>query len=203
MEPFYVYGFVVLGIFAALFLISITVRLYFGLRPHIKRLYRLARFHFLRHLILRQFVRRHSLIGPISWLNMLAHAIYWTGTGTCNFWGFPSRRTIGLRAGKLALLNFGPLLFSSSLGLADDLLGIPLRSFKQLHRSLAVMTTVQSSLHLGIALADEKFSAKNRKQLYGLLVGFPNLANTVTDFIPGCHPHRPSNDFPCISTIFV
>lgn len=190
MDSSYIYCFALLGSFAILFSITMTFRFYLGLRPIVRKIYRTMRFYVLRHLILRQFIKRHSLIGPISWLSFLSHMIFWAGTATCNLWGFPSRREIGLRAGKLALLNFGPLVFSSNLGFAANLLGLSLKSFKQAHRALAVMSAVQSSLHVGISLADGRFSVKDRKQLFGLLVGYLRLAEAATNLarLPSLSP---------------
>lgn len=101
---------------------------------------------------------------------VLVQLLYWVGTGFGNFMATHGLRDIGTRAGNIALINLIPLVFNGRLSLLADLLGIPLRSYIQLHGTFGVMACVQTILHTYITIHEEGWNPHTALQLYGILV---------------------------------
>jgi hypothetical protein len=110
-------------------------------------------------------------IGRVSRFKILCNVAYWGGTIVCNVVGIRNLSEAGNRAARLAVLHLVPLLMTTRLSLAADLLGMPLNVYTAIHRTAGWMVIAQSILHMimidlttGIRLADVNHRS-------GLIVG--------------------------------
>jgi hypothetical protein len=101
------------------------------------------------------------------------HLLYWVVTFVFNFIGVSSLSEGGSRAGSLAMFNFIPLFLADRLGFAADLMDLPLRTVLQLHKSVGVMTILQTAAHIALKYLSGGFrlvGSETDKNFYGLMV---------------------------------
>ena len=106
-----------------------------------------------KNLTYRYVLHRHRLLGPWSLAGVLVQLIYILGNVSClRFWDSTISQ-VGLRAGTLSLINLIPLLAVPHLGTLADLLGLPLGTFRQIHRSAGVMAVALAISHVMFMVA--------------------------------------------------
>lgn len=64
----------------------------------------------------------------------------------------PQLSQAGLRAGTLSIVNLIPLFAGPHLSTLADLLGISLRTIRQIHRSAGIMAVLLAGFHVIVAL---------------------------------------------------
>ncbi|KAE8423658.1 FAD-binding domain-containing protein [Aspergillus pseudocaelatus] len=125
--------------------------------------YRKMCFLFLKHMLYPR------LFGHLSRYRVIIQLMYWGGTITCNFIGTQTVAAIAARAGNIALLNFVFLLFAGRINIAADLLGLSYRSYLHVHKTFAIMTFVQATLHSAISLREHGWLPYEQLQFCGML----------------------------------
>jgi hypothetical protein len=131
---------------------------------------------FCRHLYSYLYHRRR-LLQPISRRSTIVHFLYWAVTFVFNFIGVSSLSEGGSRAGSLAMFNFIPLFLADRLGFTADLMGLPLRTVLQLHKSVGVMTILQTAAHIALKYLSGGFKLVGsgaNGNFYGLMVSPPS-----------------------------
>ena len=166
MDPAQIYGIVAGGMFAFLFLL----RLYETLLRWIQNR---TLFYIFKYLIYPTLYRRRRFLEPITRWQLFLTLVYWLGTATCNVVGVRSISCAWNRAGVLSVLHLIPLLFSSRLSFAADLIGLSLTNYFKLHKSLGFMAILQGLIHILIYVTHHKFRISNPVHIYGLLVDNP------------------------------
>ncbi|EAA64355.1 hypothetical protein AN9023.2 [Aspergillus nidulans FGSC A4] len=109
-----------------------------------------------RHIIYPHVVARHRFLGPWSRLSVLTHLAYATVNSILVFFLNFSLENVSRRAGDLSLINMIFLLTSSHLSYSADLLGIPLRTYRQMHRASGWMAMALVVLHVGALVFNRK-----------------------------------------------
>lgn len=140
-------------------------------------------FHFalrlIRHLtrqscfVTLKYVVYPTVLRKKSRLWALLQLIYWTGTISSNFIATSGLKTIGTRAGNIALINLLPLFLGGRLSLLADLLGIQSKSYVQIHSTCGVMVCLQAMFHTFLAIHQQGWFPEKKIQLYGILVSVP------------------------------
>ncbi|KAE8407135.1 FAD-binding domain-containing protein [Aspergillus pseudonomiae] len=125
--------------------------------------YRKLCFLFLKHVLYPR------LFGHISRYRFILQSIYWAGTITCNFVGTHTLSSMAARAGNIAVLNFISLLLAGRIYIAADLLGLSYRSYLHVHRTFAMMTFVQTTLHTVMSIREHGWLPYEQLQFYGIL----------------------------------
>lgn len=132
MDPVETYGVVAGGMFAILFL----HHLYKLTSPWIQHR---TLFYVFKYLIYPTICRRGRIHGAITRWRAFLTLLYWLGTATCNIVGVKAVSEAGNRAGILSILYLIPLLFSSRLSFAADILGLSLITYNKLYGSVGFM----------------------------------------------------------------
>jgi hypothetical protein len=96
---------------------------------------------------------RHALIGPWSAADVLLQVIYLTANLFCISFRVANLSEAGLRAGTLSLINLGPLLSGPHLDFLADLLGLPLKAYRCVHRSAGLVAFALAVFHVLAAAA--------------------------------------------------
>ena len=82
--------------------------------------------------------------------------VHWAGTIFCNVYGIHSISDAGQRAGNLALVHLAPLLATTQLSFASNLMGLSLTVTRSIHRAFGLMAAVQSAFHTTVALTTDR-----------------------------------------------
>jgi hypothetical protein len=117
--------------------------------------------------------RRRRFLQPISRQSAIVNFLYWAVTFVFNFIGVSSLSEGGSRAGSLAMFNFIPLFLADRLGFTADLMDLPLRTVLQLHKSVGVMTILQTAAHIALKYLSGDFKlhgSETNRNSYGLMV---------------------------------
>lgn len=118
-----------------------------------------------------QLLRRHRFAGPWSRAGIILHVFYCVVNAVCVGFRSPPISSAGLRAANLSLINLIPLLASPHLSFPADLLGVPLRTYRQLHRSAGLMSLVLLSFHaLTVVATKTPFPLHTPENYFGLIV---------------------------------
>ena len=145
MEPVKIYSLAAGGMFALVFLYSVSLSISRWIQNR-------TIFYILKYLVYPIFIRRTRLSAPFSRWRAVLTVAYWVGTAACNFIGVKTSAQAGSRAGSLATLHLVPLLLTSRVSFAADLLGVSLQIIISLHTSIGLMALVQSVVHAAFFL---------------------------------------------------
>lgn len=129
-------------------------------------------------LLIRNIVRRHKLIGPITILSLAIHISYVALHVFCLTFRIRSSQEFVLRAGNMALLNLFPFGLNFSLKLWLDSLGLPLQIGLSIHRASGWMCCVLVLCHL-VAVIMTSHSPLVFDDLYITLVLYPDRFKVV------------------------
>ena len=126
-----------------------------------------------RYLTYGFLIRRHRFVGPWSGAYVAQQLIYLGVNVVCV--GYPfSQLSIsesGRRAGTLSLINMIIPLAGPHLGFLADLSGIPLRTFRQVHRSAGLMSLVLLLYHmLGVWISRTSFTMGQAENQFAVVV---------------------------------
>ncbi|KAL4767993.1 hypothetical protein BDW60DRAFT_226019 [Aspergillus nidulans var. acristatus] len=94
------------------------------------------------------FIRRRRLVGPWTWANLVCHMLYLSGNLVALAFQTSSLGQLGLRAGKLSLINMTVLFAGSMLGF----LGMSLHACRCIHRAAAWMSGSMLTCHVIVAV---------------------------------------------------
>jgi sorbitol-specific phosphotransferase system component IIC len=133
---------------------------------------------FLRYLVLPLVFPRTRFFGNITWGRLIPQFAYFSVNVVTNVIGTRSLEEAGTRAANLSITNLA-LLLASQPALMADLLGLSLRTYLQVHGTIAIATIMQALTHILILLQAHKISIRAGKQFYGFLVS-PPILNSVT-----------------------
>ena len=123
-----------------------------------------------KHLIYPFLFRRRTFLQPFSRWRILLLVLYWSATTVCNVIGVETLAEAGTRAGVLSTIHIIPLMFSSRLSFAADLLGLSLHTYHALHGSIGFMAFVQGLIHVLIFVFHNTLQFRDSLQFYGFLV---------------------------------
>lgn len=131
------------------------LRLLINSLPLIARLVRYLSPLISKHLIYRYIFHRHRFLGPWSRANGLMQLIYIITNICClKFWDTTISQA-GLQAGTLAMINLIPLFAVPHHNTLADLLGVTIRTFRQIHRSAGVIVVVLTIFHVLFMMASQ------------------------------------------------
>jgi hypothetical protein len=111
-----------------------------NLLPHITPLMGHISLFTSKHLTYPYLIYRHRFLGPWSPADGLVQLIYLTANVFCFSFRVATISEVGLRAGTLSLINMIPLFAGPHLSFLADLLGVSLRTYRQVHRSAGLMS---------------------------------------------------------------
>ncbi|KAL3428786.1 putative metalloreductase transmembrane component [Aspergillus tetrazonus] len=94
------------------------------------------------------FIRRRRLVGPWTWTSFFCHMLYLSGNLVALAFQTSSLGQLGLRAGKISLVNMTVLFAGSLLGF----LGMSLHACRRIHRAAAWMSGLMLACHVVIAV---------------------------------------------------
>lgn len=126
---------------------------------------------FLAHLFYARLGRRLRYIysEPLSYL--IVQSLYFAGTVAVNIFRVHSVSEASSRAAWLSLVNLIPLyIFGHEFG--ARLLGLSLRAYGSLHRTMGLMSALQAVAHVILTLRFSRNSNDRHDFLYGLLVSY-------------------------------
>jgi hypothetical protein len=163
MDTSTIYAIVVGGSFCVLLLINgfpLFARLARHLAPLVSQ-----------HLVYRNVLDRHRLLGPWSRAGVMIQLIYLAGNACClRFWDTTTSQA-GIQAGTLAVINMTPLLAIPHLSTLADLLGLTLGTIRQIHRSAGVMSTILAIYHvLTMVASQSSFPLSQPKNMFAVTV---------------------------------
>lgn len=123
------------------------------------------------HLVYRNVLDRHRLLGPWSRAGVIIQLIYVIGNVSClKFWNTTVSQT-GLDAGTLAIINMVPLFAIPHLSTVADLLGVSLSTARQIHRSAGVISVALVILHILVMVVSRPALQLNiGEDLFALIV---------------------------------
>jgi len=126
---------------------------------------------FLRHLVYPFILHRHRFIGPWTRCYLFFQLLYWGCTLGCTSIGVKTLAQASARAGSLAVIHLVPLFFGGHLSFAADLIGMPLLTYRQVHRSMGIVASVLSIFHVLVnIITGQKLNFQDDFQLYGFVV---------------------------------
>lgn len=125
-----------------------------------------------RSLTLPYLFRRRRFWGPVTRLQAILHLLYFGGTLVFNILGVSGLAAASSRAALLAVLHLIPTLCVPQFSLAAELCGISLSTYSRIHRTFGIMATLQTILHVALALREVAFSLADRIQRYGFMVEY-------------------------------
>ena len=163
MEPTQIYGVVAGGMLLSLFLYRSYLRISNWIQDR-------TLFYIFKYLIYPLFFRRRVFLGPVTRGRFTLVFVYWLGTAFCNVIGVKTWSQASSRAGVLSVLHLIPLLFSTRLSFAADLLGLSLKSYIRFHGVLGHMAFWQGLAHVLFQTTHNVFRIRDTLQFYGLLV---------------------------------
>lgn len=118
--------------------------------------------------------------GSTSRAHLILTFLHLTGTGICNIVQVYSIEDVGKRAAKLSLINLIPMFLGVGYVSGARLLGITLDSYGFIHRSFAMVASVEAVIHVIIVAQKITVSTTNESRFYGLLVGISDLTKRVS-----------------------
>ncbi|KAH6970371.1 hypothetical protein BKA56DRAFT_496850 [Ilyonectria sp. MPI-CAGE-AT-0026] len=159
MDSITIYAISLCGVFVAVFLVAnllpISIRLLKWFCRVVSRSL-LVIFHYTHY---RHVINRHSAVGPWVLSAVLANIAYIVGNIICLN---PQAENVVTRAGLLSLINMAPLFLGSHLSFLADLFGLPLRTFRHIHRSCGLMSAALVLVHaVLVATKQGSFSMNN------------------------------------------
>lgn len=110
---------------------------------------------------------------PISGLVAVLQFLYWAVTIVFNIIGASTLSEAGSRAGSIAIFNFAPLVMAERLGFMTNFMDMPLRDLLHMHKSIGVMTILQTAAHVTLKCLSGEFSiddSESDRNFYGLMV---------------------------------
>ncbi|KAL4745860.1 ferric reductase family protein [Aspergillus foveolatus] len=102
-------------------------------------------------------------------LHLLFIIFYVIGTLVCNVVGIQSLSDAGVRAAHLSLSSLVPMYLSGGYKFGAYLLGVSLRTYSAIHRTIGAMAVLQAIIHVVIAAITHKISTSNSSHVYGIL----------------------------------
>jgi len=121
-------------------------------------------------------LRRYRYAGPWTPSDILLHLVYMGINAFCLRYGVSSIRKAGSRAGNLSMVNMAPLFIGTHLEFLADRLGVSLRTYTSIHRSMGLMSTALLLFHiLTVVMTKESFSLSVSENRYGLIVSVPGF----------------------------
>lgn len=164
MELTRVYSIIIGGVFILLVLYHTILIFFRAVQTHT--------FHFvLKYLVYPIVLRRRRFLGPWTRWYLLLQFVYWGVTLSCISIGVKTLAQAGARAGTLGVIQLVPLFFGGHLGFAADLIGVPLRAYRQIHGSIGTLVFVLSLFHALVNVINGPgLSFQNDLQLYGFIV---------------------------------
>lgn len=97
---------------------------------------------------------------PISRLVAVLQFLYWAVTIIFNTIGASTLSEAGSRAGSIAIFNFVPLVMADRLGFMADVMDMPIRNLLHVHKSIGVMTILQTAAHVTLKCLSGEFSIR-------------------------------------------
>jgi predicted ferric reductase len=124
-------------------------------------------------------IRRRRLVGPWTWASLVCHMLYLSGNLVAIAFQTSSLSQLGLRAGKLSLVNMTVLFAGSLLGF----LGISLHACRRIHRAAAWMSGLMLACHVVIAVVvwRKDFSPSEFHNLCAITVRCPVPPGLIAD----------------------
>lgn len=114
---------------------------------------------------------RHSFLGPWTRAGILMHLGYATSNIFLVFFGSPSLRMAGSRAGTLSLINTVFLMASLSQSNVADLLGISVKACRRIHRAVGWMVLSLGAFHTVVMLMNQRSEKlEENRRLFAIIV---------------------------------
>ena len=129
------------------------------------------KFWFYKYLYHAFALRRHRVVGPISWFNLITISSLWISAAALNLINASSTIQLGANLGEIALTLFIPLIFGGEFTLATRILEVSLRLLRRIHLHLGALAFVSVIAHS--ILSGSKgppFSISSIMWLYGVVV---------------------------------
>lgn len=172
MEITQLYAIAVGGILLLLMLINF--------RPYIEAFLRAVSLPASKHLIYPQIIHRHRYFGPWSRADVIIQLVYITVNTFCVVFRVPDVSMAGLRAANLSLINMVPNFAGSHLSFLADILGVPLSTYQQIHRSSGIMSVLLLLFHvLTILGCRTPFPLQVAENLWGLIVSHSSILHSI------------------------
>ena len=92
--------------------------------------------YLLKHIMYPFLLRRTRVTSPITRSFAICTTLYWSATAAANIIGVRIVVEAGNRAAILSIINLVPLVFTSRLSLAADLLGSLIQAYRTFHASV-------------------------------------------------------------------
>ncbi|KAF2258055.1 hypothetical protein CC78DRAFT_538086 [Lojkania enalia] len=164
MEITQLYAIAAGGILLALMLVNS--------RPYIEAFLRAVSLPVSKHLTYPRIIHRHRYFGPWSRADVIFQLFYIMANSFCVGFRVPDVSTAGLRAANLSLINMVPNFAGSHLSFLADILGVPLSTYQQIHRSSGIMSVSLLIFHvLTIIGSRNPFPLQVAENLWGLIGG--------------------------------
>ena len=138
------------------------------------------KFWFYKYLYHAFALRRHRVVGPISWFSLITISGLWISAAALNLTNASSIIQLGANFGEFALTLFIPLVFGGEFTLATRILKVSLSLLRQIHLHVGALTFVSVVIHS--ILSGSKgtpFSISNIVWLYGLVVSRPSKVSKL------------------------
>ena len=113
-----------------------------------------------KSLIYPNILDRHALVGPWSVADVLVQAVYLAINLFCITFRVVDLSQAGVRSGTLCLINLGPLFGGPHLDFLADLLGLPLKAYRCVHRSAGLVSFALAIFHVLTAVATKPSTVK-------------------------------------------
>lgn len=128
-----------LGIFGAIFIINQVSKIYRTFWPSVSR-------WFVKHMVLPRLSHNRHKFNPTR-VELLCYLLHWVMVILCNSLNVANISHAASRAGQIAIIHIVPLSISYQLSFVSSAFGLSLNAMLKVHRSLAIMATIQSTLH--------------------------------------------------------
>ena len=130
-----------------------------------------------KHLIYPYVLDRHALLGPWSAADVLVQSIYLAVNLFCITFRVADLSQAGNRSGTLCLINLGPLFAGPHLDFLADLLGLPLKAYRCVHRSAGLLSFALAIFHVlaAVAIKSSTFQSEFSNPLI-IIVGASGLS---------------------------
>jgi hypothetical protein len=136
-----------------------------------------------KHLTYPRIIHRHRYFGPWSRADVIIQLVYITVNTFCVGFRVPDVSTAGLRAANLSLINMVPNFAGSHLSFLADIVGVPLSTYQQIHRSSGIMSVLLLLFHvLTIIGSRTPFPLQVAENLWGLIVSHSSILDSVNAY---------------------
>ncbi|KAF2113725.1 hypothetical protein BDV96DRAFT_601202 [Lophiotrema nucula] len=123
-----------------------------------------------QHLVYPPIVHRHQHIGPWSRANVLLQLIYAGISCLCLTYKAKDIPSVGLRAARISLINLIPAFANPHLGSAADICGVPLKTFRKIHKSAGYMSSIFLAIHCLVIVAGRiPFPARTQENMWAII----------------------------------